>query len=138
MLKQRLKGGTFRQAHPSFFKTDSTNAVALGWSRGASRKARWYSRKNRRPDAGAQDARGFSDGRRDLRHLLLRRSWRRCRPVLTMMAGLSGRTAIEAVTGLNVDLKWRMISDSREKGRRNSDGDACGAEPARFVIVGLG
>jgi BirA family biotin operon repressor/biotin-[acetyl-CoA-carboxylase] ligase len=60
-------------------------------------------------------------------------------PLLTMMAGLSAHSAIQAQTGLAVDLKWPndlMIGGKKTGGILTE----MHAEPAqvRFVIVGIG
>jgi BirA family transcriptional regulator, biotin operon repressor / biotin---[acetyl-CoA-carboxylase] ligase len=60
-------------------------------------------------------------------------------PLLTMMAGLSARTAIEAQTGLTPDLKWPndLLVNGKKVGGILTE---MHAEPSqvRFVIVGIG
>jgi BirA family transcriptional regulator, biotin operon repressor / biotin---[acetyl-CoA-carboxylase] ligase len=60
-------------------------------------------------------------------------------PLLTMMAGLSARAAIQAQTGLTVDLKWPndLILNGKKLGGILTE---MYAEPSqvRFVIVGIG
>jgi BirA family biotin operon repressor/biotin-[acetyl-CoA-carboxylase] ligase len=60
-------------------------------------------------------------------------------PLLTMMAGLSAHAAIQAQTGLNVDLKWPndLLLRGKKAGGILTE---MHAEPAqiRFVIVGIG
>jgi BirA family transcriptional regulator, biotin operon repressor / biotin---[acetyl-CoA-carboxylase] ligase len=60
-------------------------------------------------------------------------------PLLTMMAGLSAHTAIQAQTGLGVDLKWPndLLLNGKKVGGILTE---MHAEPAqiRFVIVGMG
>src|SRR5947209_2214797 len=60
-------------------------------------------------------------------------------PLLTMMAGLSAHAAVEAVTGLAVDLKWPndLIIRGKKVGGILTE---MHAEPGqvRFVIVGIG
>jgi BirA family biotin operon repressor/biotin-[acetyl-CoA-carboxylase] ligase len=60
-------------------------------------------------------------------------------PLLTMMAGLSARSAIEAQTGLTTDLKWP--NDLLVRGKKvGGILTEMHAEPSqvRFVIVGIG
>jgi BirA family biotin operon repressor/biotin-[acetyl-CoA-carboxylase] ligase len=60
-------------------------------------------------------------------------------PLLTMMAGLSARSAVQAVTGLTVDLKWPndLLIGGKKAGGILTE---MHAEPGqiRFVIVGIG
>jgi BirA family biotin operon repressor/biotin-[acetyl-CoA-carboxylase] ligase len=60
-------------------------------------------------------------------------------PLLTMMAGLSARSAVQAVTGLTVDLKWPndLLLNGKKTGGILTE---MHAEPGqiRFVIVGIG
>jgi BirA family biotin operon repressor/biotin-[acetyl-CoA-carboxylase] ligase len=60
-------------------------------------------------------------------------------PLLTMMAGLSARSAVQAVTGLTVDLKWPndLLVCGKKAGGILTE---MHAEPGqiRFVIVGIG
>jgi BirA family biotin operon repressor/biotin-[acetyl-CoA-carboxylase] ligase len=60
-------------------------------------------------------------------------------PLLTMMAGLSAQTAVAAVTGLTVDLKWPndLLIGGKKVGGVLTE---MHAEPTlvRFVIVGIG
>ena len=60
-------------------------------------------------------------------------------PILTMIAGLSAHAAVEAVTGLTVDLKWPndlMIRGKKAGGILTE----MHADPGqvRFVVVGIG
>jgi BirA family biotin operon repressor/biotin-[acetyl-CoA-carboxylase] ligase len=60
-------------------------------------------------------------------------------PLLTMMAGLSAQTAVQAVSGLAVDLKWPndLLIRGKKAGGILTE---MHAEPnqVRFVIVGIG
>ena len=60
-------------------------------------------------------------------------------PLLTMMAGLSAHSAVQAVTGLTVDLKWPndLLIRGKKVGGILTE---MHAEPnqVRFVIVGIG
>jgi BirA family biotin operon repressor/biotin-[acetyl-CoA-carboxylase] ligase len=60
-------------------------------------------------------------------------------PLLTMMAGLSAHSAVQAITGLTVDLKWPndLLIRGKKAGGILTE---MHAEPGqvRFVIVGIG
>jgi len=60
-------------------------------------------------------------------------------PLLTMMAGISARSAVEAVTGRNVDVKWPndLLVGGKKVGGILTE---MHAEPTlvKFVIVGIG
>src|SRR5204863_3636014 len=60
-------------------------------------------------------------------------------PLLTMMAGLSARSAVQALTGLDVDLKWPndLLIQGKKVGGILTE---MHAEPnqVRLVIVGIG
>ncbi len=133
MLKQRLKGGLFGKRVHHFFKTELGHAgepegavvLAEEQTAGRGRAGRaWVSDRA----AGIYVT------------LLLRPKLAPVQaPLLTMMAGLSARTAIEAVTGLNVDLKWPndLLIRGKKVGGILTE---MHAEPSqiRFVIVGIG
>ena len=108
LLQPRLKGTPFGRRLHHFFKTDSTNSVALALAAdgephgtlvvaeeqtaGRGRLGRaWHSEKTSgiylslilRPEMAPQQA-----------------------PLLTLVAGLAARDAVVQVTGLAVDLRW--------------------------------
>jgi BirA family biotin operon repressor/biotin-[acetyl-CoA-carboxylase] ligase len=141
LLRKRLKGSLFGKRFHHFFKTDSTNRIAmeLGYAEepegtvvlaeeqtgGRGRAGRsWYSERGTgiyvtlllRPRLGPVQA-----------------------PLLTMLAGLSARAAIQAQTGLTVDLKWPndlMLNGQKIGGILTE----MHAEPSlvRFVALGIG
>ena len=141
MLRQRLKGSLFGKRFYHFFKTDSTNRVAMELGHAGE------------PEGAVVLAEEQTKGRGRMGHswqseravgiyvtLLLRPKLAPVQaPLLTMMAGLSAQTAVQAVTGLAVDLKWPndlMIHGKKVGGILTE----MHAEPAqiRFVIVGIG
>src|ERR1700686_3053355 len=141
MLKQRLKGSLFGKHVYHFFKTDSTNRVALelghaGEPEGAVVLAEEQTAGKGRAGRAWQSERAAGI----YVSLLLRPRLAPVQaPLLTMMAGLSAHTAIQAQTGLAVDLKW---PNDLLIGGKKGGGILRGmyAEPAqvRFVIVGIG
>jgi BirA family biotin operon repressor/biotin-[acetyl-CoA-carboxylase] ligase len=141
ILQPRLKGTQFGRRVHHFFKTDSTNCVALRLAAegephgslvvaeeqtaGRGRLGRvWHSEKTSgiylsiilRPELAPQQA-----------------------PLLTIAAGLAARDAVVAVTGLTVDLRWP--NDLLATGKK-----FCGiltemqaeAQRIHYVVVGIG
>jgi len=141
LLQPRLKGTPFGRRLHHFFKTDSTNAVALRLAAedephgtlviaeeqtaGRGRLGRaWHSEKTSgiylsiilRPELAPQQA-----------------------PLLTLVAGLAARDAVVQVTGLAVDLRWP--NDLLAGGKK-----FCGiltemqaeAQRIHYVVVGIG
>jgi BirA family transcriptional regulator, biotin operon repressor / biotin---[acetyl-CoA-carboxylase] ligase len=141
LLRKRLKGNMFGKRVFHFFKTDSTNRVAmeLGFtgepegtvviaeeqSAGRGRAGRtWHSEKGTglyvsillRPRLSPAQA-----------------------PLLTLLAGLSAQTAIQALLGLVPELKWPndLLLNGKKIGGILTE---MHAEPGavRFVVVGIG
>src|SRR5881398_369554 len=141
ILKQRLKGSLFGKRIFHFFKTDSTNRVALELGHAGE------------PEGAVVIAEEQTAGRGRAGHgwhseraagiyvtLLLRPKLAPVQaPVLTMMAGLSARSAIQSQTSLAIDLKWPndLLIGGKKAGGILTE---MHAEPAqvRFVIVGIG
>jgi BirA family transcriptional regulator, biotin operon repressor / biotin---[acetyl-CoA-carboxylase] ligase len=141
LLRKRMKGNVFGKRVFHFFKTDSTNRVAmeLGYAgepegtvvlaeaqtagRGRSGRS-WHSEKGTglyftvvlRPRLSPAQA-----------------------PLLTMLAGISAQTAITAQTGMAPELKWPndLLLNGKKVGGILTE---MHAEPnaVRFVIVGIG
>ena len=141
LLRKRLKGNLFGKRVFHFFKTDSTNRVAmeLGFvgepegtvvmaeeqTAGRGRAGRsWHSEKG----TGLY----FS--------ILLRPRLSPAQaPLLTMLAGVSAQAAVEAVTGLAPEIKWPndLLLNGKKLGGILTE---MHAEPSavRFVVVGIG
>jgi BirA family transcriptional regulator, biotin operon repressor / biotin---[acetyl-CoA-carboxylase] ligase len=141
MLRLPLKGSLFGKRIYHFFKTDSTNRVALelghaGEPEGAVILAEEQTAGKGRAGRAWQSERAAGI----YVSLLLRPRLAPVQaPLLTMMAGLSARTAIEAHTGLTPDLKWP--NDLLVRGKKvGGILTEMHAEPSqvRFVIVGIG
>lgn len=141
MLKQRLKGSLFGKRIYHFFKTDSTNRVALELGHGGEPEGAVVLAEEQTAGRGRAGRMWSSERAAGIYvTLLLRPKLAPVQaPLLTMMAGLSAHAAVEAVTGLAVDLKWPndLIIGGKKVGGILTE---MHAEPGqvRFVIVGIG
>src|ERR1700688_253868 len=141
MLKQRLKGSLFGKRIFHFFKTDSTNRVALELGHAGEPEGAVVLAEEQTAGRGRAGISWHSERATGISATLLLRP--RLAPVqaplLTMMAGLSAHAAVQGVTGLNVDLKWPndLLINGKKVGGILTE---MHAEPAqvRFVIVGIG
>jgi BirA family biotin operon repressor/biotin-[acetyl-CoA-carboxylase] ligase len=141
MLRQRLKGSLFGKHIYHFFKTDSTNRVALELGHAGEAEGAVVLSEEQTAGRGRAGRLWQSDRAVGIYVTVLLRP--RLAPVqaplLTMMAGLSARSAVQAVTGLTVDLKWPndLLLNGKKTGGILTE---MHAEPGqiRFVIVGIG
>jgi BirA family biotin operon repressor/biotin-[acetyl-CoA-carboxylase] ligase len=141
MLRQRLKGSLFGKRIYHFFKTDSTNRVALELGHAGEPEGTVVLAEEQTAGRGRAGRVWHSDRAVGIYVTVLLRP--RLAPVqaplLTMMAGLSARSAVQAVTGLTVDLKWPndLLLNGKKTGGILTE---MHAEPGqiRFVIVGIG
>lgn len=141
MLRHRLKGSLFGKRIHHFFKTDSTNRVALELGHAGEPEGTVVVAEEQTAGRGRAGRAWLSERAAGIYVTLLLRP--RLAPVqaplLTMMAGLSVHAAAEAVTGLNVDLKWPndLLIGGKKAGGILTE---MHAEPSqvRFVIVGIG
>src|SRR5580658_1558144 len=141
MLRQRLKGSLFGKHIYHFFKTDSTNRVALELGHAGEPEGAVILAEEQTAGRGRAGRSWQSDRAAGIYVTLLLRP--RLAPVqaplLTMMAGLSARAAIEATTGMAPDLKWPndLLIRGKKVGGILTE---MHAEPSqiRFVIVGIG
>lgn len=141
LIRKRLKGNLFGKRVYHFFKTDSSNRVAMdlayvGEAEGAVILAEEQTAGRGRAGRSWHSERGtglyFS--------LLLRPQLSPVQaPLLTMLAGLSAHAAIEAQTGLSAELKWPndLLLGGKKIGGILTE---MHAEPnlVRFVVVGIG
>jgi BirA family transcriptional regulator, biotin operon repressor / biotin---[acetyl-CoA-carboxylase] ligase len=141
MLKQRLKGSLFGKRIFHFFKTDSTNRVALELGHGGEPEGAVVLAEEQTAGRG-RAGRAWNSQRAAGIYvtLLLRPKLAPVQaPLLTMMAGLSAHSAVQAMTGLDVDLKWPndLLIRGKKVGGILTE---MHAEPSlvRFVIVGIG
>lgn len=141
LLRQGLKGSLFGKRIYHFFRTDSTNRVGMelgyaGEPEGAVIVAEEQSAGRGRAGRSWQSERAAGI----YATLLLRPRISPVQaPLLTMMAGLSSRAAIQAQTGLQLDLKWPndLMLDGRKAGGILTEMYA-DTTMVRFVIVGIG
>jgi BirA family transcriptional regulator, biotin operon repressor / biotin---[acetyl-CoA-carboxylase] ligase len=141
MLRQRLRGSLFGKRIYHFFKTDSTNRVALELGHAGEPEGAVVIAEEQTAGRGRAGHTWHSERAAGIYATLLLRP--RLAPVqaplLTMMAGLSAHGAVQAVTGLKVDLKWPndLLINGKKVGGILTE---MHAEPAqvRFVIVGIG
>src|SRR6266851_3320983 len=141
MLWQRLKGSLFGKRIYHFFKVDSTNRVALELGHAGEPEGAVVLGEEQTAGRG-RAGRGWHSERAAGIYvtLLLRPKLAPVQaPLLTMMAGLSAHAAIQAQTGLTVDLKWPndLLIGGKKVGGILTE---MHAEPGqiRFVIVGIG
>jgi BirA family biotin operon repressor/biotin-[acetyl-CoA-carboxylase] ligase len=141
MLRQRLRGSLFGKRICHFFKTDSTNRVALELGHAGEPEGAVVIAEEQTAGRGRAGHSWHSERAAGIYATILLRP--RLAPVqaplLTMMAGLSARAAVQTVTELGVDLKWPndlMIQGKKVGGILTE----MHAEPSqvRFVIVGIG
>jgi BirA family biotin operon repressor/biotin-[acetyl-CoA-carboxylase] ligase len=141
MLRQRLKGNLFGKKIYHFFKTDSTNRVAMEMGYAGEPEGAVVLAEEQTAGRGRAGRSWHSERAAGIYVTLLLRP--RLAPVqaplLTMMAGLSAQTAVQAVSGLAVDLKWPndLLIRGKKAGGILTE---MHAEPnqVRFVIVGIG
>lgn len=141
MLRQRLKGSVFGKRIYHFFKTDSTNRVALELGHAGEPEGAVVLAEEQTAGRGRAGRSWQSDRAAGIYvTLLLRPKLSPVQaPLLTMMAGLSAYAAIQAHTGLTADLKWP--NDLLVRGKKvGGILTEMHAEPSqvRFVIVGIG
>ena len=141
MLRQQLKGSLFGKRIHHFFKTDSTNRVALELGHAGEPEGAVVLAEEQTAGRGRAGRKWQSERAAGIYVTLLLRP--RLAPVqaslLTMMTGLSAHAAIQAQTGLAVDIKWPndLLIHGKKVGGILTE---MHAEPSqiRFVIVGLG
>src|SRR5262249_35846268 len=108
MLRQRLKGSLFGKRFFHFFKVDSTNRVALELGHADEPEGAVVIAEEQPAGRGRAGRSWHSERASGIYVTILLRP--RLSPVqaplLTMMAGVAVRDAIQAQTGSAVDLKW--------------------------------
>lgn len=140
-LRARLKGSLFGKRICHFFKTDSTNRVALDLGHAGEPEGTLVIAEEQTAGRGRAGHKWHSERAAGIyATMLLRPAIAPAQaPMLTMLAGLSVRAAIQAQTGLQADLKWPndILLNGKKAGGILTE---MYAEPAqiRFVIVGAG
>src|SRR5205823_11752295 len=138
LIRQQLKGSLFGKRIHHFFRTDSTNRVALDLGYANEAEGAVVLAEQQTAGRGRAGRTWHSERATGIYvTLLLRPKISPVQaPLLTMMAGLSAHAAIQAQTGLNVDLKWPndLLVGGKKVGGILTE---MHAEPAqvRFVIV---
>ncbi|HEX8871153.1 MAG TPA: biotin--[acetyl-CoA-carboxylase] ligase [Candidatus Acidoferrum sp.] len=141
LIRKRLSGGLFGKRVYHFFKTDSTNRVAMELGYAGEPEGAVVVAEEQTAGRGRTGRRWHSERGAGLYvTVLLRPKLSPVQaPLLTMLAGLSVRAAIEAQTGLAAELKWPndLLIDGKKAGGILTE---MYAEPSqvRFVIVGMG
>src|SRR5947207_7562160 len=141
MLKQRLRGSLFGKRIFHFFKTDSTNRVALELGHAGEPEGAVVLGEEQTAGRGRAGRTWHSERAAGIYvTLLLRPKLAPVQaPLLTMMAGLAAHAAIQAQTGAAVDLKWPndLLIEGKKVGGILTE---MHAEPSQiqFVIVGIG
>jgi len=136
-----LRGSLFGKRLIHFFRTDSTNRVALELGQAGEPEGAVVVAEEQTAGRGRAGRSWASERGTGIYVTVLLRP--RIAPVqaplLTMMAGISARAAVAAITGLAVDLKWPndLMIGGRKIGGILTE---MHAEPTavRFVIVGIG
>ena len=141
LLRQQLKGSMFEKKIHHFFRTDSTNRVAMELGYANEPEGVVVLAEEQTAGRGRAGRSWHSERATGIYvTLLLRPKISPVQaPLLTMMAGLSAHAAIQAQTGLQPDVKWP--NDLMLKGKKlGGILTEMHAEPSlvRFVIVGIG
>ncbi len=141
MLRRSLHGSVFGKHIYHFFKTESTNRVALELGHAGEPEGAVVLAEEQTAGRGRAGRKWHSERATGIYvTLLLRPKLSPAQaPLLTLLAGLSVRAAIEAQTGAAVDLKWPndLLLGGRKIGGILTE---MHAEPTavRFVIIGIG
>ncbi len=141
LLRKQLKGKLFGKRFYHFFKTDSTNRVAMDLAYAGEAEGAVILAEEQTAGRGRAGRKWHSEvGTGIYVTLLLRPRLSPAQaPVLTMLAGLSLHSAILGQTGLNTELKWPndILLQGKKIGGILTE---MHAEPSqvRFVIVGIG
>ena len=141
LLRQRLKGSMFARRIEHFFRTDSTNRVAMELGYAGEPEGAVILAEEQTAGRGRAGRRWHSERAAGIYvTLLLRPKISPVQaPLLTMLAGLSAHSAIQAQTGMRPDVKWPndLILNGKKLGGILTE---MHAEPAsvRLVIVGIG
>jgi len=141
LLKKRLKGSLFGKRVFHYFKTDSTNRVAMELGFAGEPEGTVVVAEEQTAGRGRAGRSWHSEKGTGLYvSILLRPRLAPAQtPLLTMLAGISAQAALEAVTGLSPELKWPndLLLNGKKLGGILTE---MHAEPSvvRFVVVGIG
>lgn len=141
LLRAQLKGSLFGKRIYHFFKTDSTNRVAMELGYAGEPEGAVILAEEQSAGRGRAGRTWHSERAAGIyATLLLRPKISPVQaPLLTMMAGLSAHAAIQAQTGLQLDLKWPndLVLNGKKLGGILTEMYA-DTSLVRFVIVGIG
>ena len=141
LLRQQLKGSMFSKKLHHYFRTDSTNRVALELGYANEPEGSVVLAEEQTAGRGRAGRSWHSERATGIYVTLLLRP--RISPVqaplLTIMAGLSAHAAIQAQTGLQPDVKWPndLMLNGKKLGGILTEMHAETTQ-VRFVIVGTG
>jgi BirA family transcriptional regulator, biotin operon repressor / biotin---[acetyl-CoA-carboxylase] ligase len=141
LLRKRMKGNLFGKRVFHFFKTDSTNRVAMELGYAGEPEGTVVMAEAQTAGRGRSGRTWHSEKGTGLYFtvLLRPRLSPAQAPLLTMLAGISAQSAIAAQTGLVPELKWPndLLLGGKKVGGILTE---MHAEPnvVRFVIVGIG
>ncbi len=141
LLRQRLEGTPFARRIHHFFRTDSTNSVALQLAADGEPHGALVVAEEQTAGRGRLGRAWFSEKTSGIYLSILLRPTLALQqaPLLTLAAGLAARDAVVESTGLGVDLRWP--NDLLINGKK-----FCGiltemqaeADRLRHVVVGIG
>jgi BirA family transcriptional regulator, biotin operon repressor / biotin---[acetyl-CoA-carboxylase] ligase len=141
LLRARLKSCLFGKRIYHFFRTDSTNRVGMELGYAGEPEGSVILAEEQSAGRGRAGRSWHSERAAGIYvTLLLRPKISPMQaPLLTMMAGLSAHTAIQAQTGLQLDLKWPndLVLNGKKLGGILTEMHA-DTSLVRFVIVGIG
>ena len=141
LLRAQLKGSLFGKRIYHFFKTDSTNRVAMELGYAGEPEGAVILAEEQSAGRGRAGRTWHSERAAGIyATLLLRPKISPVQaPLLTMMAGLSAHGAIQAQTGLQLDLKWPndLVLNGKKLGGILTEMYA-DTSLVRFVVVGIG
>jgi BirA family biotin operon repressor/biotin-[acetyl-CoA-carboxylase] ligase len=141
LLRQQLKGSMFGKRIHHFFRTDSTNRVALDLGYANEPEGAVVLAEEQTGGRGRAGRSWHSERATGIYvTLLLRPNISPVQaPLLTMLAGLSAHAAIQAQTGLQPDVKWPndLMLNGKKVGGILTEMHA-ETTLVRFVIVGIG
>jgi BirA family biotin operon repressor/biotin-[acetyl-CoA-carboxylase] ligase len=141
LLRKRLKGGLFGKRVFHFFKTNSTNSVAMELGHAGEAEGAVVLAEEQTAGRGRAGRSWHSERGAGLYvTVLLRPKLSPAQaPLLTMLAGLSAHSAVQAQAGLAAELKWPndLLIGGKKLGGILTE---MYAEPTavRFVIMGIG
>ncbi len=141
LLRKRVNGKLFGKRFYHFFKTDSTNRIAMELAFAGEEEGAVILAEEQTAGRGRAGRKWHSEVSSGIYVTLLLRP--RLSPVqaplLTILAGVSLHSAILAQTGLNAELKWPndILVDGKKLGGILTE---MHAEPTqvRFVVTGIG